>query len=66
MSSAEPLSHDGIRAMKRECYSNWEILQHLIHDCGMEFPDASARVAAALRMDLDEVEQMEKDYDEIC
>jgi len=33
---------------------------------GREFPDAVFAVSQALRMDPEEVEQMEADYDECC
>jgi methyl coenzyme M reductase subunit C len=45
--------------------SNWEVL-HMVVAAGREFPDASWAVTHALRLKPDEVEQMERDYDECC
>lgn len=45
--------------------SPWEILAAMVND-GYEFPDASAKVGAALRMTKDEIKDMEHDYDTIC
>lgn len=54
-----------IKARRQGGDSPWEILAAAVQG-GMEFPDASARIAAALRMDAEEVEAMERDYDECC
>jgi hypothetical protein len=54
-----------IKARRSGGDSPWEILAAAVQG-GMEFPDASARIAQALRMEPDEVEQMERDYDECC
>lgn len=43
--------------------SDWEILQMAI-DAGQEFPDAVWSVSQALRMDDEQREAMERDYDE--
>lgn len=59
------MTHEEIRAARRGGDSDWEILAQCVAK-GMEFPDASARVAAALRLPPDEVERMERDYDEIA
>lgn len=45
--------------------SPWEILAVMVND-GHEFPDASAKVGAALLMTKDEIKDMERDYDTIC
>lgn len=45
--------------------ASWEILAAMVND-GDEFPDASAKVGAALRMKKDEIKDMEHDYDTIC
>lgn len=46
-------------------YSKWEIL-HMAVRAGREFPDAVFAVSQALRMDAEEVEEMETAYDENC
>lgn len=45
--------------------SQLDILNAMIRE-GWEFPDAVARIADALRLTKDEVEQLERDYDECC
>lgn len=59
------MTHAEIKACRHAGDSTWEILARMVH-AGWEFPDASARIALALRMDAEEVEAMEKDYDEIA
>ena len=59
------MNHAEIRAARKAGDSPWEILAALVAD-GVEFPDASYRVKAALNLDLEETEQMERDYDECC
>lgn len=59
------MTHAEIKTASKNGYSNWEILSMLVQE-GMEFPDASAKVALALRLPPDEVESMERDYDDIC
>jgi hypothetical protein len=59
------MTHTEIVEMREAGNSDWEILAALVDD-GMEFPDASAKVAAALKMRNDEVAAMEHDYDTIC
>lgn len=54
-----------IKAAKAEGNSDFEVLQMVV-DSGIEFPDAVYLVSSALRMTPDEVEQMERDYDECC
>jgi hypothetical protein len=45
--------------------SSWEVL-HMVVDAGREYPDAVFAVSQALRMDKDEVAEMERGYDECC
>jgi hypothetical protein len=45
--------------------SNWEVL-HMVVAAGREFPDAVFAVSQALRMDAEEVAEMEANYDECC
>ena len=59
------MNHAEIRAARKSGDSTWEILAALVAK-GMEFPDASARVKAALGLDMEETEQMERDYDACC
>lgn len=59
------MSNKDIRDMKREGSSLWEILSAVVQS-GVEFPDASFKVKQELGLDQIEVEDMERDYDEIC
>ena len=49
------------QAMRKECYSNWEILEFVTSE-RVEYPDAVYLVTRALRLDDDEVEEMEDRY----
>ena len=59
------ITDDLMRRCRRECYSLWEILSLLVQS-GMEFPDAQWRMTRVFKLDAEEVEQMVRDYDEIC
>lgn len=59
------MTNDDIRQMRRECYSNSEILWAVV-SAGFEYPDAVWKVSKALRMDAEEREEMERNYDECC
>jgi hypothetical protein len=48
-------------AMSRECYSNWEILEFVTSE-GIEYPEAVYLVTRALKLDDDEVFDMEDRY----
>lgn len=54
-----------IREARLQCNSNWEILQTVV-DTGVEYPDAVWKVTCALGLPKDEVEEMERDYDEVA
>lgn len=54
-----------IKAAKAAGNSNWEVL-HMVVESGIEFPDAVWKVSRALRLDEEEREEMERDYDECC
>jgi len=49
------------KAMARECYSTWEILDVVIFE-GIEYPDAVYLVSRALDLDDEEVAEMEDRY----
>lgn len=49
------------KAMARECYSTWEILDVVIFE-GIEYPDAVYLVTRALGLDDEEVAEMEDRY----
>ena len=57
------MTNQQIREASAAGNSNWEVLQMVI-DAGREYPDAVFAVSQALRLPKDEVEQMERDYDE--
>lgn len=57
------MTKSDIKAARNAGNSAWEVLEMVIR-AGREFPDAVFAVSQALRMDRDEVEQMERDYDE--
>lgn len=57
------MTHSQIKQSRAAGNSNWEILHELVTE-GFEFPDASYRVACALRMDEEERLCMEADYNE--
>ena len=59
------MNTNDIKESKKAGNSNWEILTQVIAD-GCEYPDAVYRVSAALRMDTEQRETMERDCDEIC
>jgi len=59
------MTHQDIKQSKAAGNSNWEILGQVIA-AGCEYPEAVYRTAAALRMDADERQCMERDYDECC
>jgi len=44
-----------IREMSKNCYSNWEILSHLMSE-GLSRPAAVRAITAALRLPADEVD----------
>ena len=48
--------------MRKECNSNWEILEYVTSE-GIEYPDAVYLVTRALRLDDEEVSEMEDRYD---
>lgn len=50
------------QAMAKECNSNWEILEFVTSE-GIEYPDAVYLVTRALRLDDEEVAEMEDRYD---
>tara|TARA_R110000868_G_C10416277_1_gene722853 strand:+ start:217 stop:411 length:195 start_codon:yes stop_codon:yes gene_type:complete len=50
------------QAMAKECNSNWEILEFVTSE-GVEYPDAVYLVTRALRLDDEEVAEMEDRYD---
>jgi len=54
-----------IRSASFEGNSNFEILQMVI-DSGLEYPDAVWKVTQALRLDREEVEEMELKHAECC
>lgn len=47
--------------MQKECNSSWEILEYVTSE-GIEYPDAVYLVTRALRLDDDEVFEMEDRY----
>ena len=47
--------------MAKECNSNWEILEYVTSE-GIEYPDAVYLVTRALRLDDEEVFEMEDRY----
>ena len=49
------------QAMHRECNSHWEILEYVTSE-GIEYPDAVYLVTRALRLDDEEVAEMEDRY----
>lgn len=57
------LTSKQIKEIKAAGNSNFEVLQAVV-DSGTEFPDAVFAVSQALRMDKNEVAEMERDYDE--
>jgi hypothetical protein len=59
------MTHQDIKTSKKNGYSDWEILTQVI-TAGCEYPDAVYKVSAALRMDTEQRETMERDYDELC
>lgn len=59
------MTADDIRAARHAGNSTWEVL-HMVVAAGREYPDAVFAVSQALRMKPDEVEEMERDYDECC
>lgn len=59
------MKKEAIKTASAEGYSNWEILSMLINE-GWEFPDAVHKVSTSLNLPPDEVEEMERDYDENC
>lgn len=54
-----------IRERYNQGDSHWEILADLV-DEGIEYPDAVWKMTSALRLDADEVAEMEQGYDENC
>jgi hypothetical protein len=54
------IAHECI-AMSRECHSTWEVLEFVISE-GIEYPDAVYLVTRALRLDDEEVADMEDRY----
>lgn len=51
------------REMARECNSNWEVLEFVISE-GVEYADAVYLVTRALKLDDDEVFEMEDRYND--
>lgn len=60
-----PMTNQQIRDLSNAGDSNWEILSAVVCS-GVEFHDAVWKVSQALRLDDEEREQMERDYDECC
>lgn len=60
-----PMTAQQIRDLSNAGDSNWEVLSAVVLS-GVEFPDAVWKVSQALRLDDEEREQMERDYDECC
>jgi len=60
MTKFSQLAKDCI-AMNRECNSTWEILEYVTSQ-GIEYPDAVHLVTRALRLDDEEVFEMEDRY----
>ena len=50
------------QAMRKECNSTWEILEYVTSQ-HIEYPDAVYLVTRALRLDDEEVAEMEDRYD---
>jgi hypothetical protein len=50
------------QAMRKECNSTWEILEYVTSE-GVEYPDAVYLVTRALRLDDEEVAEMEDRYE---
>jgi hypothetical protein len=48
--------------MSKECNSTWEILEYVTSE-GIEYPDAVYLVTRALRLDDEEVAEMEDRYE---
>jgi hypothetical protein len=61
MKTMTKLAHE-CQAMAKECNSNWEILEFVTSQ-GVEYPDAVYLVTRALRLDAEEVAEMEDRYD---
>jgi len=59
------MTHQDIKQSSAAGNSAWEILAQVIR-AGVEYPDAVYRVSAALRMQPDERQCMEHDYNECC
>lgn len=59
------MTKNEIKEASRNGSSNFEILEMVVSN-GYDFADAVSRVAEALRMAPDEVEDMIRDYDECC
>jgi len=59
------MNTNDIKESKKAGNSDWEILTQVIA-AGYEYPDAVYKVSAALRMDRQTRETMERDYDEVC
>jgi hypothetical protein len=56
-----PIIIANIKAMHSEGHSNWAILEYVTSE-GIEFCDASYLVSRILRLDSDEVLEMEENY----
>lgn len=61
MKTMTKLAHE-CQAMAKECNSNWEILEFVTSQ-GVEYPDAVYLVTRALRLDAEEIAEMEDRYD---
>jgi hypothetical protein len=59
------MTHQDIKQSKAAGNSDWEILGQVIA-AGYDYADAVYRTAAALRLDADERQCMEHDYDQCC
>lgn len=59
------MTNDEIRASRDNGNFPWEILHELVA-AGVEYPDAVWKVSQALRMDAEEVEEMEDKYLDLC
>jgi hypothetical protein len=59
------MTNTDIKASYLAGNSDWEILATLVQD-GYEYPDAERRVAVALKLDAEQVDEMRDAYDNNC
>jgi hypothetical protein len=65
MNEQRTLTRADIRAARAAGNSTWEVLAMVVAG-GREYPDAVFAVSQALGLSRDDVEEMERDYDECC